>query len=87
MKTDVKKAAAAAKKAAIFASKSRRNTIIKLVKDNVYDTKTLAKVLTYFGYSDVKANKKAVAGTLYDMQQNKNWNVRRCDDDRIFVKI
>lgn len=84
-KADKKKAAA--KALITFASKSRRATIIRLVQENIYDTLTLAEILQAFSYPDLKANKKAVAGTLYDMQQNKAWDVRKCDDGRICVTV
>ena len=62
---------------------SRRALIIRFVKEGIWDTASLAEYLTCFGYTDLKANKKAVAGTLYDMQKNKGWDVRRSDDGRI----
>lgn len=62
---------------------SRRALIIKYVQEGIWDTASLAEYLTNFGYTDIKANKKAVAGTLYDMQKNKGWDIRHSDDGRI----
>ena len=64
---------------------SRRALIIRFAQENIWDTASLADYLTSFGYEDLKANKKAVAGTLYDMQKNKGWDVRRSDDGRICI--
>jgi len=51
--------------------KSRRSLIIMYVQQNSFTTLSLAKLLKdKHNYNDIKANKKAIAGTLYDMLKN-----------------
>ena len=68
--------------------RSRRSLIIEHLKEGIWDIPTLAKALVNFGYLDVKANKKAVSGTMYDFTTNKGWFFRRdAETDRITVEI
>jgi hypothetical protein len=67
---------------------SRRSLIIAAIQEGGWTTAKLARHLkdTYAHLPDFKANKKAVAGTIYDMRRNKNWDIRISDDAVITVK-
>jgi len=65
--------------------RSRRSWIIQFIQDNMYNTAEIATLLTNLDYPNVKANKKAVAGTIYDLQKNKSWDIRRSDNGAIRV--
>ena len=68
--------------------RSRRSLIVEHLKEGLWDIKTLSEALVNFGYPDVKANKKAVSGTMYDFTTNKGWFFRRdAETDRITVEI
>lgn len=50
---------------------SRRSLIMKALKDDngLWDTETLAKMLAEMhGYDNIADNKRAIAGTMYDMR-------------------
>lgn len=68
---------------------SRRSLIIKHVVDNTHTTASLAKLLAdNYNYNDLSANRKAVAGTLYDMlKQNKFKKVIRHENNKIEVVV
>jgi hypothetical protein len=82
MKADKKAAEPTTKK------RSRRSLIVEHLQEGLWDIKTLSEALVNFGYPDVKANKKAVSGTMYDFTTNKGWFFRRDKEtDRITVEI
>ena len=93
-RVDVKNAGAAERRAKVqpvakaTKKRSRRSLIIEHLKEGAWDIKALAIHLTQFGYPDVKANKKAVSGTMYDFHTNKGWFFRRdAETDLITVEI
>ncbi len=68
--------------------RSRRSLIIEHLKEGAWTIGALARALTEMGYPDVKANKKAVSGTMYDFHTNKGWFFRHdAETDRITVEI
>jgi hypothetical protein len=54
---------------------SRRGHIISMVQTGNYTRSEIAEELKQYGYNDVKANQKAVSGTLADMKVNQGWVV------------
>ncbi len=62
---------------------SRRSLIIGYINRGGLTTRQIANFLTSQGYPNKKANKKAVAGTIYDMQKNKGWDIRRSQSGHI----
>ncbi len=65
---------------------SRRAAIISMLFDNMFDVDSINEVLqTVYNYTDAKANKKAIAGTRYDLTVNKNMFFKTCADSRIFT--
>ena len=66
---------------------SRRSLIISMLKDNIFDVDSINEVLDeVFGYSDRKANKKAISGTRYDFRVNKGWFFKDCDCGRVVTE-
>ena len=88
-KKDVSTKKSASKDTSTKKRASRRSLIIQHVQKNMFTTATLAKLLCdKHDYKDIKANKKAIAGTLYDMlKQNKFNKVIRHDNDIIEVIV
>jgi hypothetical protein len=68
--------------------KSRRNFIIENVTSNVFDSETLAQAIKacFTQYSDISKNKKAITGTLYDMQKKYNYTVKKDSEKRIYCE-
>ena len=64
---------------------SRRALIINMLHDNVYSKNDIAQVLCeVYNIADFKTNKKAVSGTLYDLQTNKSYfDYKVCKSDRL----
>jgi hypothetical protein len=68
--------------------KSRRAFIIEALQQGIWDRKTLAEAVAalFPQYQDLKRNAGAVTGTVNDLRQNKSWDIRCCDDGRLWVK-
>jgi len=66
-------------------AKSRRSLIIEMLRQNIHSKDSIAEVLSeVYEIADFKTNKKAVAGTLYDLQTNKAYfDYKVCKDDRL----
>lgn len=68
--------------------RSRRSLIIEMLKSNMFDVESICEVLSdVYNYNDYKANKKAIAGTRYDLTTNKNYFFRTCDNARIVTEM
>lgn len=79
------------KKANSSKKQSRRGLIIKYLvidKNKTFTLKTLAELLALYNYNDLKANKKAISGTLYDLQkQGKIKFVKKHENGTIEVIV
>ena len=63
--------------------RSRRAAMIDLLPDNIWDTDTLAHVLSeVYGFGTVAKCKKAIGGITSDYTKQKKWNWKVNDDGR-----
>ena len=66
--------------------RSRRSLIIDMLFENIFCVDTINEVLsTVYDYNDLKANKKAIAGTRYDLTVNKDCFFQNCESQRIIA--
>ena len=68
---------------------SRRALIINMLHENIYSKNDIAQALCdVYDIADFKTNKKAVSGTLYDLQTNKAYfDYKVCQNDRLFCQF
>ena len=65
---------------------SRRSTIIKMIREGIWDTATLAEALNEINPEwPIAKNKAAVSGTIADLRANKNWTIKIDEKGRIRV--
>jgi hypothetical protein len=55
---------------------SRRSLIIAAINEGTHTAKQFAHTLQGLGYPDYKKNKKAIAGTIWDLQTHKGIDIR-----------
>ena len=69
--------------------RSRRAYIIEKLQTGLYDKATLAEEVALFfsQYGDMKKNKAAVSGTIYDLTQHGKASCRTCEDGRLIFKL
>ena len=69
--------------------KSRRAFIIEKLQSCLYDKETLAHEIALFfaQYKDVKRNKTAISGTIYDLTTNDKATCKTCEDSRLIFKL
>lgn len=71
--------------------KSRRGFVISLLREGLWDRKSIAEaVANYFPnrYTDLKKNAAAVTGTINDLRSNKGADITVCDaTGRILYKV
>ena len=62
--------------------RSRRSLIIDMLFENIFSVDSINEVLSeVYNYEDLKANKKAIAGTRYDLTVNKDCFFQNCESD------
>jgi hypothetical protein len=69
-----------------FAFRSRRNTILLLVKEGMWDKKSIAEAIVILSkgkYDNVKQNLKAVSGTVYDINAHTDNFIKTAEDGRL----
>jgi len=70
----------------VFVFRSRRNAILQLVAQAMYSKQDIAEAIVFLSndkYSNVKQNKKAVSGTLYDVNAHTDKFIKCCADSRL----
>ena len=66
---------------------SRRGTIIKCLKEGIWDRETLAKHLHEMNPKEwpIERNKAAITGTIADLRRNKGAKIETGDDGRLIL--
>ena len=70
----------------VFVFNSRRNAILQLVAQAMYSKADIAEAIVFLSnekYANVKQNKKAVSGTLYDVNAHTDSFIKCCADSRL----
>lgn len=68
----------------VFVFKSRRNCIIELIREGCWDKRSIAEAVVFLSkgrYTNIKANLKAVSGTIYDLNAHGKGFIRTCPVD------
>lgn len=70
-------------------AQSRRALIINMLHENIYSKVDIAQALCdVYDIADFKTNKKAVGGTLYDLQTHKSYfDYKTCANDRLLCNF
>ena len=70
----------------VFVFNSRRNAILQLVAQAMYSKADIAEAIVFLSnekYANVKQNKKAVSGTIYDINAHTDKFIKCCADSRL----
>lgn len=70
-----------------FVFRSRRNCIINLLREGIWDKAAIAEAVVYMSkgkYANLKQNMKAVSGTIYDLNAHSHTFVKTCETGRLY---